>query len=753
MADPEKWVGEADALNMDTDETLEQELTEDPADIQPKFFRTPSVDLIPTAAAVAAARRRSSVRSIKRSAASAEARRRSFATSPHKSAVPPFDAAAGEVSIELEDSRPYPPRLETDDEEIARFGGPYTWRDLKEEMKGLCTLKTLQRKLPITAWLPKYSREDLMGDVVAGLTVGLTVVPQCLAYAQIADLNLKYGLNSAYMGCFVYALLGTSKDVTVGPTAILSLLTGAFVVRDAGREGEWAVLLCFCVGCFQLLMGFLRLGFLINFISTPVVSGFTQAAVVVIILSQIKNLMGLPSFGSAKDNIIQTLAGYYSKIDRTNGWDVLIGSICITLLLLMREMKMPAWRASEGAAAGTPPRWWRALKETIRLMSVSRYAIVVVLATALQFVFHHNNIKGLSVVGDVNAELSPPVPPSFNVEGRSFGNVLATFGSGLVLVPLLATMESIAVAKTFAHKFRYNIDTTQEFLALGAGNLISSFFGSYPVTGAFTRSALNAESGVRTPLGCIVTGGFVVVAIVALKSLFQYIPKAALAAVIICACLTMFDFQIFRELWFIRKSELFVLILTMAMCLFLRVEYGLLIGLTVSILMLVYPMARPVVIVRRRRKSLLNRSPNMRLDECRINVIPQGAIFFPAAEYVKEVFNDPLFSVPVKALTTPRESNANGELRGGMALRDALPPIIFDGIHLTSSDYSTLRALRSVFVNCKANHRDIVFVNTSDEILDIIMPFRKKTLPAVAASAGPDDAEEQQHPVPSKHPN
>ena len=232
----------------------------------------------------------------------------------------------------------------------------------------------------------------------------------------------------------------------------------------------------------------------------------------------------------------------------------------------------------------------------------------------------------------------------------------------------------------------------------------------------------------------VLVGTFVVIAIMTLGPVFQFIPKAALAAVIICACLTMFDFQIFRELWVIRKSEFFVLVLTMSMCLLLRVEYGLLIGLAVSLLMIIYPMARPVVVVRQRRRETIPSMP--RLAEYTIHVTPQSSLYFPGSENLKDLFNDQLFTLPVNAYSSPRDSMVgNGAAalsgreiakHGNEEMREALPPIVFDGIHLTSSDYSTLRALRSVFVNCKVAHRDIVFINTSDEILDIIMPFREK---------------------------
>ncbi|XP_055327630.1 sodium-independent sulfate anion transporter-like [Paramacrobiotus metropolitanus] len=420
------------------------------------------------------------------------------------------------------------------EEEQYRFGGPMTPKDFTNETKNCCTIGTFKRKLPILQWLPKYSREDFVGDLIAGLTVGLTVVPQCLAYAVIADIDLEYGLNSAYLGCFVYTLLGTSKDVTVGPTAILSLLTGTFISRIVGTPGEWAVLLCFFVGCFQLAVALLRLGFIINFISVPVVSGFTQAAVIVIILSQVKNMMGL-KFGEASDTVIETIGGYIKHMSKTNGWDVLLGCISITTLLLMKGMRLPL-------REGSIPKWYRSLADVIHLCGVSRYAIVVMSATLLNYLVMSSGIRALSATGNVTAKLSAPKMPNFAVGGLALSEILRTFGPGLVLVPLLAMVESLAVAKTFAHKYHYNISITQEFLALGTANMVSSFFGSYAVTGAFTRSALNAESGVRTPMGGIVTGSFVIIAIVTLSSALQYIPKAALAAVIICACLNMLDF-------------------------------------------------------------------------------------------------------------------------------------------------------------------------------------------------------------------
>ena len=215
-------------------------------------------------------------------------------------------------------------------------------------------------------------------------------------------------------------------------------------------------------------------------------------------------------------------------------------------------------------------------------------------------------------------------------------------------------------------------------------------------------------------------------AIVSLSSMMQYIPKAAMASVVICSCLIMFDFQIFRELWHIRKSELFVLVFTMIACLLLRAEYGLLLGLTLSILMLVYPMARPIVLVSRKAREGIT---DKHLESYQIKVTPQSSVVFPAAEFMKEIFADNLFSETVKAECPPRLSvvaRDGGPRRLGQTeMRETLPPIVFDGIHLTTSDYSTLRALHSVYMNCNAVHRDIRFVNTSSDILNIIIPPQK----------------------------
>lgn len=193
-----------------------------------------------------------------------------------------------------------------------------------------CTDKAVKRCLPILSWLPKYNRLDLKGDLIAGVTVALTVIPQSLAYAQLASLPPQYGLYTAFMGCFMYAIFGTSKYLTIGPTAVLSLMISEHVYVGGI---PYAILLSFFCGCIQLIMGLLNLGFFINFVSAPVLSGFISAAAITIAINQLKGLFGL-SYKS--HGFLDTVYKFFLNIQNTNYWDFLMGSICIVLLLLLR---------------------------------------------------------------------------------------------------------------------------------------------------------------------------------------------------------------------------------------------------------------------------------------------------------------------------------------------------------------------------------------------------------------------------------
>ncbi|RLV92073.1 hypothetical protein DV515_00013950 [Chloebia gouldiae] len=341
--------------------------------------------------------------------------------------------------------------------------------------------------LPVLRWLPRYSRAWLPLDLLAGLAVGLTTVPQALAYAELAGLPPQYGLYSSFMGCFVYCCLGTAKDVTLGPTAIMSLLVSSY----AFHQPVYAVLLAFLSGCIQLAMGLLRLGFLLDFISCPVIKGFTSAASITISFSQIKNILGLQ--GIPRQFFLQL----YETLRR-------IGETRVALSTL-----------------------------------AARNALVVLFAGLVAYSFQVMGSQPFRLTGSIPQGLPAFRPPHFSLATPNgtvpFQSMVQDMGVGLAVVPLMGLLETIAIAKAFASQNGYRIDPNQELLALGVANVLGSFVSSYPITGSFGRTAVNAQSGVCTPAGGLVTGALVLLSLAYLTSLFCYIPKAALAAVIISA--------------------------------------------------------------------------------------------------------------------------------------------------------------------------------------------------------------------------
>ncbi|XP_044941691.1 sodium-independent sulfate anion transporter isoform X2 [Mustela putorius furo] len=534
-----------------------------------------------------------------------------------------------------------------------------------------CSLAAVQRRLPILAWLPNYSLRWLKMDLVAGLSVGLTVVPQALAYAEVAGLPPQYGLYSAFMGCFVYFFLGTSRDVTLGPTAIMSLLVSFYTFH----EPAYAVLLAFLSGCIQLAMGFLHLGFLLDFISYPVIKGFTSAATVTIGFGQIKNLLGLQDIprqfflqvyqtfrkvgeirfvaqstrrrgGRCRQNVQgegmragpplvrllqmknrqeMLLEGPSRKPGRLGGrrskraGDAVLGLVCMLLLLVLKLMRdhvppvhpemPPGVRLSHGLV-------WTA--------TTGRNALVVSFAALIAYSFEVTGYQPFILTGQTAEGLPPVRIPPFSVTTAngtvSFTEMVQDMGAGLAVVPLMGLLESIAVAKSFASQGGYRVDSNQELLAIGLTNVLGSLVSSYPVTGSFGRTAVNAQSGVCTPAGGLVTGVLVLLSLDYLTSLFYYIPKSALAAVIIMAVAPLFDTRVFGTLWRVKRLDLLPLCVTFLFC-FWEVQYGILAGTLVSVLILLHSVARP--------KMQVSEGPVLVLQ-------PASGLQFPAVEALRE---------------------------------------------------------------------------------------------------------------------
>ncbi|XP_063312347.1 sodium-independent sulfate anion transporter [Pelobates fuscus] len=523
-----------------------------------------------------------------------------------------------------------------------------------------CSYETLKKKLPILGWLPRYTLQWLQVDVIAGLSVGLTVVPQALAYADVAGLPVQYGLYSSFVGCFVYCVLGTSKDVTLGPTAIISLLVSLYTYEDVSL----AILLSFLSGCIQLAMGLLNFGFLLDFISYPVIKAFTSAAAVTIAFSQVKNLLGLKDI--PRQFVLQVYETF-CKLPSTRLGDALLGLSCIVILVLLKWMKDTSPRMHRNI-----PRFYRLCNLIVWFITTARNAVIVIAAGLVAYSFQVLGSQPFILTGKTAEGLPhfqlPPFSETTANETRTFNEMVQKIGPGLFVVPLMALLESVAIARAFASQNNYRVNTNQELLAIGLTNFLGSFLSSYPITGSFGRTALNSQTGVCTPAGGLITGLVVLLSLGYLTPLFFYIPKAALAAVIICAVAPMFDLRICKTLWNVKRLDLVPFLLTFLVS-FWEIQYGILAGILVSIVILCYPVARPQIKVFESESLVLQ---------------PTSGLYFPAMEFVRDTVHEKALAVsPQRSVTLDLSQVTMVDYTIVVGLRDLLHEFKSQGLCLT----------------------------------------------------------------------
>ena len=460
-----------------------------------------------------------------------------------------------------------------------------------------CLKNQIQNYIPCSKWLPKYNLKLLQCDFIAGLAVGLTVIPQALAYAQIAGLPIQYGLYSSFMGSFVYAIFGTSKDITLGPTAIMSLLVHTY----GGHDPIQAVLLTLLGGCIQTGMGLFRLGFIMRYISAPVVSGFTSAAAFTIGLGQLKHIFGVKTTSST---FFPALFETLKQIGNLNPWDLVMGLTCIIVLMLLKFMGIKNSKTINECINENTKKIVKLSRNFIWLICLSRNAIVVISAGFIGYAIHSiddencKHIDCLTLTGNITKGIPSFKAPDLHEEignitlnGKDF---IKKIGSGLLIVPLMGILESLAIGKAFARKNKYEIDVNQEMIAIGFSNIMSCFVSSFSITGSFSRTAINSQSGVKTPAGGIITGCIVLFSLALLTPLIYYIPKSALAAVIISAVVFMIDFETPKLLWKTNKIDLLPWAATFFVC-FYQIPIGILAGVGVSLVIVLYPLTFPPI--------------------------------------------------------------------------------------------------------------------------------------------------------------
>jgi SulP family sulfate permease len=420
----------------------------------------------------------------------------------------------------------------------------------------------LKSLFPILSWLPRYKADNLKADFPAGLTVGVMLIPQGMAYALIAGLPMEYGLYASLVPQIIYAITGTSRHLSVGPVAMDSLLVaaGLTAIAAAGSDNyiALAIALALMMGMIQLLLGVLRAGFLVNFLSKPIISGFTSAAAIIIAANQIGNLSGIEILRSTQIQDIGTaIANSTSSIHTPT---FVIGIATIILLAIAYKFR-----------------------SRLKLPT----ALIAVVSGILSVKFLDLQILGVDIVGNIPSGL-----PTFNAPHLTSGDFTQLLPIAFTLA-LVAFMEAYSVAKTLEEKHEYKIDANQELRALGLANIFGSFFQSYPTTGGFSRTAVNEQAGATTPMSSLIAAGLIGLTLLFLTPLFFHLPLSVLAAIIIVAVAGLIDLKLPLHLWHTHKTEAVLLLATFLVTLTVGMVQGISTGIALSIMLLVYKQMRP----------------------------------------------------------------------------------------------------------------------------------------------------------------
>ena len=419
----------------------------------------------------------------------------------------------------------------------------------------------MKRITLIPDWLKKYKQADLRFDLVAGLTVGVMLIPQGMAYAMVAGLPPIYGLYASTFPAIVYAWFGTSRQLSVGPGALTALLTAAGIslVAQGGTEDYFAMvaLLAFTVGVIQLLVGWAKLGFLVNFLSNPVILGFTSSAAIIIGLSQLKHFLGIQLVKT--QHIQEIVVEIFQQISNVHWLTFAVGAAGLIVLLLMQKY----------------------------LAHIPGALVVVTLSILLTWIFRLD-LHGIKIVGQIPGGL--PIPQLTSISIPTLLTLLPT----AFAIALVSFMESTAVARAIQSRHKtYQLIPNRELVAIGLANMTNGIIHAMPVTGGMSRSTINDQAGARTGMSSIISSLLVLLTLIFLTSLFYFLPNAILAAVIITAVVRLLKIKEAKKLWTIDRKDFWMMMATFTGTLFLGIGPGIGIGVLLSLAWIIFEASYP----------------------------------------------------------------------------------------------------------------------------------------------------------------
>ncbi|KAL7147986.1 hypothetical protein ABFS83_06G148400 [Erythranthe nasuta] len=558
---------------------------------------------------------------------------------------------------------------------------PSIWGKWSAKMKRMTRAEWIQLFLPCYRWISTYEwREYLQPDLMAGITVGVMLVPQSMSYAKLAGLHPIYGLYSGFVPIFIYTIFGSSRQLAIGPVALTSLLVsnvlGNIVDSSEQLYTELAILLALMVGVFECIMGLLRLGWLLRFISHSVISGFTTASAVVIALSQAKYFLGYEIERSSK--IIPLAKSIIFGADKFMWQPFVMGSIILAILLTMKHLGKT--------------------RKSLRFLRAAGPLTAVVLGTTFAKLYHPASI---SLVGEI-----PQGLPKFSIP-KEFGYVKSLIPT-TVLITGVAILESVGIAKALAAKNGYELDSNQELFGLGVANIVGSFFSIYPTTGSFSRSAVNHESGAKTGLSGLVMGIIMGCALQFMTPLFEYIPQCALAAIVISAVVGLVDYDEATFLWRVDKRDFLLWTITCVVTLFLGIEIGVLVGVGVSLAFVIHESANPHIAILGRLPGTtvyrnLQQYPEAYTYNGLVIVRIDAPIYFANISYIKDRLRE-------------YELEPDGSIGRGPGVT-RIHFVILEMAPTTYIDSSAVQALKDLHQEYKSRNIQIAISNPNRDVL------------------------------------
>jgi sulfate permease, SulP family len=470
-------------------------------------------------------------------------------------------------------------------------------------------MQTIQRFLPFLRWFP-MSGETIRADLIAGITVALVLIPQSMAYAQLAGLPAYYGLYAAFLPVMIAALWGSSSQLGTGPVAVVSLLTATAVsqfVTEIGSEEfiALAIMLAFLVGAFQFLLGVFRLGVIVNFLSHPVIVGFTNAAALIIAFSQLSKIFGVSMPRS--ESFLMDVWGVIMQIGNTHIPTLLFGIAAFAIMLFLKKKypKMPG------------------------------VLIAVASTIVVSWLIGFQNMGG-KIVGEIPEGLPSLAMPTFRMD------IFWEMVISAIVISLIGFMEAISIAKAMAAKTKERIDPNQELIGQGLANMMGSMTQSYPASGSFSRSAVNLNAGAITGMSSVYTAVIVMITLLFLTPLLYHLPKAVLAAVIMMAVLGLINFKAIKHAWQISKHDGLAAIVTFVATLGFapHLEKGILIGASLAIGFYLYRTMRPRVAILGRYKDGTLRDvkvhPDMPTSDNIVAIRFDGSLYFANVSYFED---------------------------------------------------------------------------------------------------------------------